>query len=270
MTQDAPKRSLAAFSVARPAHLLCTLRGPHSIGPCWRLFERRGRVPSSPLVLSIWSDYSRVRTRHIMGNHLIEDFVTLWVVIDPVGSIPVFIAFTARQLPAERRKTALRAVLISFGILLVFIIGGQILLDALQVPLAAFQIAGGLVLFLFALTMIFGESKPEQETHTAPQAGGDVAVYPLAVPSIASPGAMMAVVLLTDNNRFALTEQALTAIVMVVILAITLILLLLAHTLQRWIGLAGASIVSRVMGLILAAVAVDNVLGAVKVYFSLP
>ena len=205
-----------------------------------------------------------------MFDHLLEDFVTLWVVIDPIGSIPVFLTFTAAQTSPERHKTALRAVLIALIILLVFIVGGQLLIEALGVHLAAFQIAGGLVLFIFALTMIFGESKPEQESHSVVEQGSDVAVFPLAVPSIASPGAMMAVVLLTDNYRFALTEQAMTTAVMLSVLVITYLLLLAAAPLQRLIGVTGASIISRVMGLILAAVAVDNVLSAVKVYFSLP
>lgn len=204
-----------------------------------------------------------------MFDHVLEDFVTLWVVIDPIGSIPVFLAFTARQTTPERRRTALRAVFIATIILLVFIIAGQLLIEALGVHLAAFQIAGGLVLFIFALTMIFGESKPEQETQSVVEKGSDVAVFPLAVPSIASPGAMMAVVLLTDNHRFEPADQAVTTAVMLSVILITYVLLLLAVPLQRLIGLTGASIISRVMGLILAAVAVDNVLSAFKSYFSL-
>jgi multiple antibiotic resistance protein len=205
-----------------------------------------------------------------MFDHVLEDFVTLWVVIDPVGSIPVFLTFTASQTVPDRRKTALRAVLIALGILLAFIIAGQLLIEALGVHLAAFQIAGGLVLFIFALTMIFGESKPEEESRSVVQKGTDVAVFPLAVPSISSPGAMMAVVLLTDNHRFEPMDQAVTTTVMLGILLITYLLLRLAGPLQRLIGMTGASIISRVMGLILAAVAVDNVLSAIKMYFSLP
>lgn len=204
-----------------------------------------------------------------MFDSFLEDFVTLWVVIDPIGSIPVFLAFTAQQTTRQRHRTALKAVFIAFLILLVFIIGGQLLIEALGVHLAAFQIAGGLVLFIFALTMIFGESKPEQETNSVVEKGSDVAVFPLAVPSIASPGAMMAVVLLTDNHRFEPMEQALTTAIMLSIVVITYVLLLLAVPLQRLIGLTGASIISRVMGLILAAVAVDNVLSAFKIYFAI-
>lgn len=206
-----------------------------------------------------------------MLEGLIRDFVFIWTVVDPVGSIPVFIAVTSGLEGKIRRKVAIRAVLVSVGILLFFIIVGQILLEALSIPLSAFQIAGGIVLFVFAMTMIFGESKPESELTTVkdPRTVGDVAIFPLAVPSIASPGAMMAVVLLTDNHRFEIIEQALTTSIMFVVLGITLVLLLLAGPIQKAIGDSGASIVSRVMGLILASVATDSILTGIKVYFAL-
>jgi multiple antibiotic resistance protein len=126
------------------------------------------------------------------------------------------------------------------------------------------------VLFLFALTMIFGPAKPVAEAKLDPDPGDhDVAVFPLAVPSIASPGAMLAVVVLTDRNRFSVPEQAVTAAVMLCCVGATCALMLLAGPIHRVIGPGGASIVSRVMGIILAAVAVDGVLGAISDYFGL-
>jgi multiple antibiotic resistance protein len=202
-----------------------------------------------------------------MGQELLDDFVSIWVVVDPIGSLPVFIAVTAGMAAAQRRKTAFRAVLISMGLLLGFVVVGQLLLELLKIPLLAFQIAGGLVLFLFALTMIFGPSKPETEKGLSIDEGQDVAVFPLAVPSIASPGAMMAVVVLTDNSRYSIAEQAMTGVMMLLVLAVTLVLLLCSGPILRRIGDTGASIVSRVMGLILAAVATENVLSALKLYF---
>lgn len=145
------------------------------------------------------------------------------------------------------------------------------LLEAMQIPLPAFQAAGGLVLLLFALTMIFGESKPEQEQKLMKEMSrselANLAVYPLAIPSIASPGAMMAIVLLTDNHRYSFADQSITAAVMLVVLIITLLLLLGATTIQRLIGNVGAAIISRVMGLILAAVAVNNLLLGIKDFY---
>lgn len=94
---------------------------------------------------------------------IVGSFVLLWAVIDPVGTIPVFISATRGQTPEEKRKVAKLAALVAGGILLFFIVVGEIMLRAMGVPLLAFQISGGIILFLFALTMIFGESKPEEE-----------------------------------------------------------------------------------------------------------
>lgn len=189
---------------------------------------------------------------------LLQEFITLWVVIDPIGTLPVFIAVTAKIPPEKRRGVALRAVIVAFSVLFAFILLGQIVLEALDLGLPSFQIAGGIVLFLFALTMIFGPGKPESEMHG--HTARSAAVYPLAMPSIASPGAMLTVVILTDNDRFSVTHQAMTSALMLLVLAITLVILLAAGPILKVIGESGAAIVSRVMGMILAAVAVDAVL----------
>ena len=202
-----------------------------------------------------------------MWQTIFEQFISFWVVIDPIGTIPVFIAVTSSLSAKQRRRTAFRAILYA-GLILLFFLGvGQLLLDALEIPLLSFQIAGGIILFLFALTMIFGESKPEQEEQLEIEADQDCAVFPLAIPSIASPGAMLAAVVLTDNHRFDVYHQLITASVMLTVLLITLLLLLFATTILRFIGKAGASIVSRVMGMILATVATEQVLSALKIYF---
>jgi multiple antibiotic resistance protein len=197
----------------------------------------------------------------------ISSFVFFFAVIDPVGTLPVFIAVTSRHSEWQKRKIAIYAVLVAAGILLFFIFGGQYLLEAIGVPLSAFQVAGGIVLFLFALTMIFGEGKPGQEIGIV-KSGKETAIFPLAVPSIASPGAMLAAVVLTDNHRFNAMHQITTATAMFAVLAIVLLLLLTANWVHRWIGSAGASIVSRVMGLILASVATTNVLLGIQQFFS--
>lgn len=199
-----------------------------------------------------------------MTASIFEQFVTLWVVIDPIGTIPVFVAVTAALDPALHRWIAVQAALVAAGVLGLFLVAGQFLIDALGISLPAFQIAGGLILFLFALTMIFGESKPEKETaEAATDDAPSPAIFPLAVPSIASPGAMLAVVLLTDNNRFSISEQVVTGVILLSVLACALVLMLLAGPILRLIGKGGAAIVSRVMGMILAAVAVDAVINAI-------
>lgn len=206
-----------------------------------------------------------------MWEDILKDFIYLWAVIDPIGSIPVFMAVTSGCSKSVQRKIALRAIITAGIVLLLFAVGGQVILDELEIPLPAFQIAGGLVLFLFALTMIFGDSKPEAEIEESQkvETHQSKAVYPLAIPSIASPGAMMAIVLITDNHRFELQQQFLATMTMLSVLLITLILLLLAGPIQKVIGASGASVLSRIGGLILASVAVDSVLSGIKTYFNL-
>jgi len=193
-------------------------------------------------------------------------FIFFFAVIDPIGSVPVFIAVTSKYEEKVKRKIALRATFISALVLLFFVVAGEVILTAIDIPLSAFQIAGGIVLFLFALSMIFGDSKPDEELKML-KSGTETAIFPLAVPSIASPGAMLAAVLLTENQQYNLWEQVQTSIVMLSVLLIVLLLLLSATWIHRLIGNSGASIISRVMGLILSSVAVSNVLAGIKEYF---
>jgi multiple antibiotic resistance protein len=193
-------------------------------------------------------------------------FIFFFAVIDPIGTVPVFIAVTRNEDEQSKRRIAIKAGLISAAILTFFLIAGELILDAMDIPLSAFQIAGGIVLFLFALTMIFGDSKPEEEVGMVNQ-GSELAVFPLSVPSIASPGAMLAAVMLTENARYSIMEQGQTMLAMFAVLLIALVLMLLATRIYRIIGDSGASIISRVMGLILASVATASALDGVKAYF---
>jgi multiple antibiotic resistance protein len=198
----------------------------------------------------------------------ISIFIFFFAVIDPIGTVPVFIAVTSRFEEKQKKIIALQATLASAGILVFFVIAGELILNAIDIPLPAFQIAGGIILFLFAISMIFGESKPEEELKLAKNTS-ETAIFPLSVPSIASPGAMLAAVLLTENSEYSLSEQAQTAAIMCSVLLITLVLMLLASGVHRLIGNGGAALVSRVMGMILAAVAVTNVLAGIKEYFAI-
>ncbi|CUH75051.1 MarC family protein [Tropicibacter naphthalenivorans] len=192
---------------------------------------------------------------------ILRELITLTVVIDPIGSLPVFYFATAAVPAALHWRFALRAVLVAWVVLMFFLVAGQLLLEGLGLRFGSFQIAGGVILFLFALTMIFGDSKPEQEIESAERDHLSGAVFPLAMPSIASPGAMLAIVVLTDNHRHSIPEQVVTAGLLTVVLLVTLVLLLLAGKLKRVLGSTGAGVISRVMGIILATVAVDAVLG---------
>ena len=199
-------------------------------------------------------------------QEIVGQFVVLWAVIDPVGNVPVFISVTAEKSSQQRKRIALIASLAAAGILLFFIIAGESLLHAMGVPLLAFQVAGGIVLFLFALTMIFGESKPESESKIVVD-DHQVAIFPLATPSTASPGAMLAVVLLTENDTHTIMDQVITALVMFAVVSCTWLLMRFGEKILRLIGNAGASVVSRVMGLILASIAATYVLEGLKEYF---
>lgn len=197
----------------------------------------------------------------------IATFIVFFAVIDPIGTVPVFIAVTRQHDEQDRHRIALRATLVSAAVLLLFVVVGEIILTAMAIPLSAFQVAGGIVLFLFALSMIFGESKPDQEIKLA-TSGNETAIFPLAVPSIAGPGAMLAAVLLTENARYNLWEQAQTAATMLVVLLVVYLLMLGSTWITRLIGASGASVVSRVMGLILASVATSNTLAGLNAYFA--
>ncbi|WP_425106198.1 MarC family protein [Ancylobacter sp.] len=199
----------------------------------------------------------------------IQEFVTLWVVIDPLGTLPVFLAATTGFSVAERKKAAVLSVIISFGVLVFFALAGSWLLRAMDVSIDSFQIAGGIVLFLFALTMIQGKSHADPHT-PAEMNPMEIAVYPLAIPSIASPGAMLAAVVLSDNARHDFPDRMMTIVTFSLVLLVTLAIMLAAGRLVNIIGRGGASIISRVMGMILAAMAVDLILSAAAKWLNLP
>ena len=199
---------------------------------------------------------------------IVSHFIFLFAVIDPIGTIPVFIGSTRGFSIHERKRVARNAVLYAAGVLVFFIAVGEIILSAINIPLSSFQVAGGIILFLFALTMIFGDGKPKEEIDTR-DTKSDVAIFPLAIPSLASPGAMLAVVMLTENDKFSLWHQFQTTMIMFFVLVIAWGLMLVSSTVIRYIGDSGASIISRVMGIILASIAVSNVLEGIKEYFEL-
>lgn len=202
---------------------------------------------------------------------ILKTFLFLFAVVDPIGTVPVYLEATKHFDRGTRKRIAFKAPLIAAGILLffiVFIVAGQFIMESMSITLDAFQVSGGVILFLFALSMVFGASKPEEEKrlildHT------HVSVFPIALPSIASPGAIMAVVLLTDNHVHGLGEQAMVAAVMLAVIACTIAILAFAQALQRRIGETGIVVISKVMGLILAAFAAQSILSGIKGYFSL-
>jgi multiple antibiotic resistance protein len=198
-------------------------------------------------------------------------FVNFIVIIDPVGVVPFFIGHTAHLDPAGRRATALKSVFIAAVVLLFFTIVGQPLLHYLGVSVASFRIAGGVLLLLLAIDMVLVKEsgirattqKEEEETTHRP----DIAVFPLAVPLIAGPGAIASVILLQSQNSGSLTAQAVVAGVMLLVLLLTGLSFLIAGPIMRVLGVTGINVMTRVLGIILAALAVSNIIEGLKVSF---
>jgi len=137
----------------------------------------------------------------------------------------------------------------------------------MKVSLDAFQISGGVILFLFALTMIFGEGKPESEKHGIKDYK-HVTIFPVAIPSIASPGAIMAVVLMTDNHIYGIQQQAITSAIVLLVVTLTCGLLLVANHVQQRIGEYEITVICKVMGLILASYAIQSILSGIRDFFA--
>lgn len=199
-------------------------------------------------------------------TEIVKTFFFMIAVIDPIGSIPVFLEATKQFSSSEKKKIAIRATIVAALILIFFIVVGQIIMEAMLISLDAFQISGGVILFLFALTMIFGEGKPEEEKHLIKDYK-HVTIFPIALPSIASPGAIMAVVLLTDNHLYTIQEQLFTTLNVLLVLGLTCLLLMGASRIQERIGESVITVISKIMGLILASFAVQSILSGIKGYF---
>jgi multiple antibiotic resistance protein len=196
------------------------------------------------------------------------DFVTLLVTINPICVIPLYLALTNGLSSAARTSALRRAALVSMAILLIFLIVGEIALSALGVTLNAFRVAGGLVLLLIGLRMVFDEGLWMNPTRDNDTTGRDIAVFPLAMPLIAGPGAIMVIVLLTENNLHSIPQQAGTAITMCLVVAITYAILRAAESIHRLLGSTGTSVVARVTGLVVTALAVQTMIVGFQNLFS--
>lgn len=208
---------------------------------------------------------------------MIETFlfslVALLVIIDPVGTAAVFIGITPRDSEARRRAQAIRATLISVVVLVSFAFAGEFLLRAMGIGLPAFQIAGGLLLFVLAFDMVMqrpsGLRATESERAAAEASDDDVSVFPLAIPLIAGPGAMTSVVLLRGRAGDDYAQVAAVMAALLVTLAITLTCLVGAGTMTGVIGKTGTHVIGRVLGVVLAALSAQLVIGGIQKAFGL-
>jgi multiple antibiotic resistance protein len=199
-------------------------------------------------------------------------FVTFLVVIDPPGCAPIFAGLT-RDVPAARRRMmALRAVAIAAGILIFFGLFGEDLLDALGVSLAAFRIAGGIMLFLIALEMVFEKRTQRRESRAQEVSENpehdDVTVFPMAIPMIAGPGSIASVMLLMARSD-GLGESLVVLAALAATLVLTLLALLAAGPMMRLLGHRMEAMLTRLLGVILAALAVQFVIDGISTSFEI-
>ena len=202
-------------------------------------------------------------------NHWLYEFMTLLVILDPIATVPLFMAATAGLSRTQAARVGFYALGIAFLILLFFIVMGQHLLEALKIPMASFQMAGSLIFLILGLQMATGRMHTGSTTPSMANSLLSRAVYPLATPGIAGGGSILTVVMLTDNNARSLEEQAITVGVLLSCLAVHFVSFLLAGPLMRWIGTAGIEVISRVFRLILTSIAVNGLVTAIQLSFKL-
>jgi multiple antibiotic resistance protein len=201
---------------------------------------------------------------------LISALVTLLIVVDPVGLVPTFLAVTEGQSDALRRQVAVRASLIAGAILIGTALIGDWLLRQLGITLPAFRIAGGLLLFAVAFEMVLG-LRTRHETKDAEQAleehSRDIAAFPLAIPLMAGPGAITATILLAGQAAYRPAWLAVLLAVVVVVMAACLVAFFAAGRIGKLLGVTGSVVMSRLLGVILAALAVQYVVDGVRAAF---
>ncbi len=200
-----------------------------------------------------------------MTAFVVRSFLTLFVVLDPIGLAPVFLGLTANRTVAQRDRVALRAVVIAGGLLLLFGIGGSWLLAQLGITLHAFRIAGGVLLFRIAVGMVFAQFEREtEEEETEALSRNDISVFPLAIPLIAGPGALATLLILAGEARaLPLGLPVLLGVCMLVV-ALAYVALRLAARVSKLLGQTGINVVTRVLGVLLAALATQYVADGVR------
>ena len=191
-------------------------------------------------------------------------FVTLFVVIDPIGLAPIFIALTPGQSGAERRRIGARSLVIAAALLTLFGLTGDAILSAIGISISAFRIAGGLLLFLTALDMLFERRTERREGQAdGDQPSHDPSVFPLAMPLLAGPGALATMILLVGENQ-GVGHVVMVHLMMLIVLGICMVLFALATPLARALGRTGVMVVTRLLGMLLAALSVQFVIDGLR------
>ena len=192
---------------------------------------------------------------------LITSFVTLFVIIDPIGLMPIFIAFTPGMTPQQRRAVAFRSCIIAFFILALFAFFGEAVLGFVGISMAAFKIAGGVLLFLTALDMLFERRQERREGRVTELP--DPSVFPLAIPMIAGPGSIATVILLSGQIE-GIQGPILVLGVALCVMLVAVLLFLAGSMLERALGEIGINVVTRLLGMLLAALSIQFILDGLK------
>jgi multiple antibiotic resistance protein len=200
-----------------------------------------------------------------MTAFAIQTFLTMFIVLDPVGLGPIFLGLAGDRPRDERRKIARRAVFVASGVLLLFALAGGWMLQSLHISLDAFRVAGGLLLFKIAFDMVFAQLEREtREEADEARARRDISVFPLAVPLIAGPGALASIMILAGEGRGYPNGIPLVLSLCLLVLALIYWGLLLASRIADSLGQTGINVVTRVLGILLAALAVQYVADGAK------
>ena len=195
---------------------------------------------------------------------LIPVFVALFVIIDPIGMAPLFVALTQGMTTRERRGIAIRSCLVALALLTLFGLAGEAVLNFLGISMPAFRMAGGILLFLTALDMLFERRAPRRQGQAEAAHADDPSVFPLAIPLIAGPGSITTMILLTgETGGDGLHVLAIHG-VMFLVLLVVFILFLLAGPLERLLGPTGINVVTRLLGMLLAALSVQFVIDGLR------
>lgn len=206
-----------------------------------------------------------------MMELFISALVTFFVVIDPPGCAPIFASLTTGSPPAHRRAMAIRSTLVASAILLLFAAFGEQFLGAMGISLDAFRIAGGIMLFMIAIDMVFEKRTERRESRAedvkANPDHDDISVFPMAIPMIAGPGSIASVMLM--NARSNGIEESLTVLAaLAIVMIVTMLSLLAAGPLMKALGFKVEAMITRILGVVLAALAAQFVIDGIKASFA--
>lgn len=197
------------------------------------------------------------------ATFLISAFVTLFVIVDPIALAPLFVALTRGMDGAQRRRIGLRACVIAIVLMTLFGLLGDKILKVIGISMPAFRISGGILLFLTALDMLF-ERRTQRREGQAPLPDHDPSVFPLATPLIAGPGAFTTMILLVNAPGATWMHMLAVHVIMISVVAIAFVFFLMAGLIERALGRTGSVVVTRLLGMLLAALSVQFVLDGIR------